>query len=154
VRTSRIIPSWRHLHELNSLSVPFSTGILQSVEGFEPKPDFKLTASRDFFCIDAEGHSIRVIADGITELNEHTIPLILGDPNAKSIPFSFGVEQMKFECGHEPYKALEGMLFACSQRFVKDESGAPLAEIRVSRIIPGSLEQSDQGCFSFLCRTM
>jgi hypothetical protein len=45
---------------------------------------------------------------------------------------------MKFECGHEPYKALENMLFACSQRFVKGEDGALFAEIRVSRILPGS----------------
>lgn len=45
---------------------------------------------------------------------------------------------MRFECGHEAYKALEGMMFACSQRFVKDENGAPVAKIRVARIVPGS----------------
>jgi len=48
------------------------------------------------------------------------------------------VEHMKFECGHGPYKALENMLFAGSQRFVKGENGELFAEIRVSRIVPGS----------------
>jgi hypothetical protein len=49
------------------------------------------------------------------------------------------VEQMRFEAGHEVYKPLENMMFACSQRFAKDEeTGAPMAEIRVSQIVPGS----------------
>lgn len=45
---------------------------------------------------------------------------------------------MWFETGHEPYKPLEGMMFASSQRFVKDEkTGAITAELRLSQIIPG-----------------
>lgn len=45
---------------------------------------------------------------------------------------------MRFEAGDPAYKALEGMMFACSQRFVLDENGAPGAEIRISRIVPGT----------------
>jgi hypothetical protein len=45
---------------------------------------------------------------------------------------------MRFESGDPAYKALEGMMFACSQRFIKEENGAPCAEIRVSRIISGT----------------
>ncbi|PHH59139.1 hypothetical protein CDD81_3697 [Ophiocordyceps australis] len=136
------------------VGVPLSWGKLQSVDGFEPKMDFKLTHGHDFFRIDAdkrhgrlsvagiatdaEGRSIRLMADGIVDLNEHTLPLIGGDPNAKSTPFGFAVEQMRFEAGHEAYKALEGMMFACSQRFLKDDEGNPCAEIRVSRIVPGT----------------
>ncbi|KAJ5817283.1 hypothetical protein N7447_009516 [Penicillium robsamsonii] len=135
--------------------VPFSGGYIRSVEGFEPKVDFTIKAGHDWFRVDAdkkfgrlsisavaadaEGQALRVIADGITDLNEHTLPLLLGDPNAKTNPFGFGVNHMRFETGHEPYKPLEGMMFASSQRFVKDEkTGAMIAELRLSRIIPGS----------------
>ncbi len=45
---------------------------------------------------------------------------------------------MRFEVGHGAYKPLENMLFACSQRFVKDESGGLYAEIRVAQIVPGT----------------
>ncbi|KAK8029891.1 hypothetical protein PG993_011182 [Apiospora rasikravindrae] len=137
------------------VGVPLGFGTLESVGDFEPKLDFKLSSGHDWFRIDAdkrhgrlsvsaiatdaEGRSIRLIADGVTELNEFTMPLIMGDPEAKTNPFGFGVEQMRFEVGHEAYKPLEGMMFACSQRFAKDEeTGAPMAEIRVSRIVPGS----------------
>ncbi|RYO85818.1 hypothetical protein DL766_003774 [Monosporascus sp. MC13-8B] len=136
------------------VGVPLSWGKLESVGNFEPKLNFKLTNGHDWFRIDAdkkhgrlsisgiatddEGRSIRIIATGVTELNEHNMPLIVGDPSAKSTPFGFGVEHMQFEAGHEAYRALEGMLFACSQRFVKEEDGALCAEIRVSRIVPGS----------------
>ncbi|KAK2599081.1 hypothetical protein QQS21_005422 [Conoideocrella luteorostrata] len=133
---------------------PLSWGTIESVGDFEPKMKFKLTNGHDWFRIDAdkkhgrlsvsaiatddEGRSIRLTADGVTELNEYTMPLILGDLNAKLNPFSFGVEQMRFDAGHEAYKALEGMMFACSQRFCKDENGAPCAEIRVSKIVSGT----------------
>ncbi|KAK8062462.1 hypothetical protein PG997_014559 [Apiospora hydei] len=146
------------------VGVPLGFGTLESVGDFEPKLDFKLSSGHDWFRIDAdkrhgrlsvsaiatdaEGRSVRLIADGVTELNEFTMPLIMGDPEAKTNPFGFGaytepspntVEQMRFEAGHEAYKPLEGMMFACSQRFAKDEeTGVPMAEIRVSRIVPGS----------------
>ncbi|KAH6653100.1 hypothetical protein BKA67DRAFT_647076 [Truncatella angustata] len=137
------------------VGVPLSWGTLESVGDFEPKLNLKLTNGHDWFRIDAdkqhgrlsvsaiatdeEGRSIRLIADGVTELNEYTMPLILGDPNAKTNPFGYGVEQMRFEAGHDVYKPLENMMFACSQRFAKDdETGAPMAEIRVSQIVPGS----------------
>ncbi|KAI1734293.1 hypothetical protein F4680DRAFT_454119 [Xylaria scruposa] len=136
------------------VGVPLGEGTLESVGDFEPKMNFKLTSGHDWFRIDADkkhgrlsvsviatdeaGHSIRIMADGVCELNEHTMPLILGSPDAKTNPWGFGVEQMRFEAGHEAYKELESMMFACSQRFAVDEGGAPVAEIRISRIVPGS----------------
>ncbi|KAI1185599.1 hypothetical protein F5B17DRAFT_445595 [Nemania serpens] len=128
------------------VGVPLGEGTLESVGDFEPKMKFKLTSGHDWFRIDADkkhgrlsvsviatdeaGRSIRLIADGVCELNEHTMPLILGSPDAKTNPWGFG--------GHESYKVLESMMFACSQRFAIGEGGAPVAEIRISRIIPGS----------------
>ncbi len=89
---------------------PFSWGTLESVGDFEPKLKLKLSNGHDWFRIDAdkshgrlsisaiatddEGHSIRIIADGITELNEHNMPLIMGDPNAKGTPFGSAGEDM------------------------------------------------------------
>ncbi|KAJ5788012.1 hypothetical protein N7457_003002 [Penicillium paradoxum] len=139
----------------NLTCVPFSGGYIRSVEGFEPKIDVAIKAGQDWFRIDAnkkygrftisavaadaEGQSVRVIADGLTDLNEHTLPLLLGDPNGKTNPFGFGLNHMKFETGHEAYKALEGMIFTSSQRFFKDEkTGALFADLRVSRILGGS----------------
>lgn len=113
--------------------------------------------------VDAEGRALRCVAEGVFDLNEHTLPLITGDAAAKSIPFGHAgkcpshpalacrgngecastnepgiVEIMRFECGHEEYKAIENMLFASSLRLVKEESGEILAEIAISRIISGT----------------
>ncbi|KAI0017751.1 hypothetical protein F4780DRAFT_754251 [Xylariomycetidae sp. FL0641] len=134
--------------------VPLSWGTLESVGDFEPKMDLKLTNGHDWFRLDAdkrharlsisaiatdaEGRSLRLKADGVVAMNENIVALIQGDPNAKSPPFGSGVEQMTFEVGHPEYKALEGMMFACSQRFVKVENGPPEVEIRVARIISGT----------------
>ncbi|KAH8896135.1 hypothetical protein GQ53DRAFT_713851 [Thozetella sp. PMI_491] len=135
------------------LGVPFVEGTLQSIEGFEPKLDFKLCGGHDWFRVDAdkahgratisaiatddEGRALRTIADSILELNEQTTPLIFGLPGAKDFPFGFAIETMRFECGHEPYKALEHMLFAGSMRFLR-ENGDLWVDIRLSRIHPGS----------------
>lgn len=51
--------------------------------------------------------------------------------------FTLIVEQMRFECGYEPYKALENMLFAGSLRFAKEETGV-YAVINLARVLPGS----------------
>lgn len=45
---------------------------------------------------------------------------------------------MKIEAGHEMYKPLEGMIFAASQRFLKEDGGLTSVELRIARIIPGS----------------
>jgi hypothetical protein len=157
---------------------PFSHGTIESVEGFEPKVNFKISNGHDWFRIDAdkkhgrlgitaiatdaEGRCMRVMADGVVELNEPTLALIMGHPEAKSTAFGSAgetrilipggrdciwllhlanestVEQMRFECGHEPYKPLEHMMFAGSMRFLKEESGELFADIRLSRIVAGS----------------
>ncbi|KAI0886569.1 uncharacterized protein GGS22DRAFT_186638 [Annulohypoxylon maeteangense] len=136
------------------IGVPLSWGVIESVGDFEPKIKFTKIHGHDWFRIDAdkkhgrfnvsliatdeEGRSIRLNADGVVELNEHTMPLLMGDPNAKTNPWGFGVEHLKFEGGHDVYKPLEGMLFACSQRFVKSDDGEVSVEIRASKIIAGS----------------
>ncbi|KFA66945.1 hypothetical protein S40285_05756 [Stachybotrys chlorohalonatus IBT 40285] len=134
--------------------LPFGEGSLVSVGDFEPKLDFKMRNGQDWFridndkkharatisgmAVDAEGRALRCVAEGVFDLNEHTLPLITGDAAAKSIPFGHAVEIMRFECGHEEYKAIENMLFASSLRLVKEESGEILAEIAISRIISGT----------------
>ncbi|GAQ05974.1 hypothetical protein ALT_3295 [Aspergillus lentulus] len=136
------------------VGVPLSHGTIESVEGFEPKLNFKISNGHDWFRIDAdkkhgrlgitaiatdaEGRCLRVMADGVVELNEPTLALIMGHPEAKSTRFGSAVEQMRFECGHEPYKPLENMMFAGSMRFLKEESGELYADIRLSTIIAGS----------------
>ncbi|RFU73859.1 hypothetical protein TARUN_8404 [Trichoderma arundinaceum] len=136
------------------VGVPLSWGTLKSVPGFEPKLDLKLSHGHDWFRVDndktharlsvsaiisdAENRSIRLTANGVSELNEQIMALITGSPDAKTPPFGFGVEQMTIESGHDVYKPLEGMMFACSQRFALGENGEPLAEIRVSRIVSGT----------------
>lgn len=69
--------------------------------------NLKLTHGNDWFRIDADkkhgrlsvsaiatdeqGRSVRIIADGVTELNhEWTLPLITGHPEAKTNPWGFG----------------------------------------------------------------
>ncbi|KAK0725998.1 hypothetical protein B0H67DRAFT_632922 [Lasiosphaeris hirsuta] len=136
------------------VAVPVFGGTLESVGDFEPKLKFDVNSGTDWFRIDAdkargridvnslatdaEGRSIHLRLDGITACNEVTMPLILGAPDAKSVPFGFGFQHLKIEAGHECYKALEGMLFATSIRFTKEEGDLTGVEIRASRIIPGS----------------
>lgn len=96
---------------------PLGEGTLESVGDFEPKMKFKLTSGHDWFRIDADkkhgrlsvsviatdeaGRSIRLIADGVCELNEHTMPLILGSPDAKTNPWGFGGELLVLAPGSE-----------------------------------------------------
>jgi len=170
--SERSISLWRYLYWFDpcrrgsfcSLSVglwerllkstqPFSEGTLKSIEGFEPKLDFKLTHGHDWFrmdadkkhgrasiaamLIDAEGRSIRLIIEGVVELNEATASLLFGHPDAKTCPFGYAVEQVRFECGHESYKEIENMMFAGSLRFIK-EGDELFANAHISRIIAGS----------------
>ncbi|RYP52795.1 hypothetical protein DL769_010610 [Monosporascus sp. CRB-8-3] len=136
------------------VAVPFSGGTLESVGDFEPKLKFAVNSGTDWFRIDAdkargridvhslatdaEGRSIHLRLEGITACNEVTMPLILGVPDAKIPPFGFGFQHLKTEAGHEQYKALEGMLFATSLRFTKEEGDLTGVEIRASMIVPGS----------------
>jgi hypothetical protein len=48
------------------------------------------------------------------------------------------VGQFKVEVGHDVYKPLEGMLFATTQRIIRETDGIFGAEMRVSRILAGS----------------
>ncbi|GIJ97912.1 hypothetical protein Aspvir_000018 [Aspergillus viridinutans] len=87
------------------VGVPFSHGTIESVEGFEPKVNFKISNGHDWFRIDAgkkhgrlgitaiatdaEGRCMRVMADGVVELNEPTLALIMGQPRSlDASPFS------------------------------------------------------------------
>jgi hypothetical protein len=92
--------------ETDALLQPFITGSVKSVEGFEPKMDLKMTAGHDWFRIDADkrhgrlsisavvsdeqNQHVRIIADGILNLNEHTMPFLMGDPNFTQSPFGHG----------------------------------------------------------------
>ncbi|KAL5084592.1 hypothetical protein Trisim1_011594 [Trichoderma cf. simile WF8] len=136
------------------VGVPLGEGTLKSVAGFEPKLDMTLSHGHDWFRIDAdktharlsvsciisdkENRSIRLEANGVSQLTPAILGLITGSPDAKTPPFGDGIEQMTITSGHEAYKPLEGMMFACSQRFAISETGQPLAEIRVSRILCGT----------------
>lgn len=42
------------------------------------------------------------------------------------------------ESGHEAYKALENMVFVCSNRFLVAADGSLGVELRVSRVISGT----------------
>ncbi|ORY69605.1 uncharacterized protein BCR38DRAFT_471084 [Pseudomassariella vexata] len=136
------------------VAVPFSGGVLESVGDFEPKLKLAVNSGTDWFRIDAdktrgrisvkaiaiddEGRSISLGLEGITVINEATMPLILGAPDAQTPPFGYGIQHLKIEAGHEQYKPLEGMLFATSLRFTKEEGDLTGVEIRASRILPGS----------------
>ncbi|KAK4183428.1 hypothetical protein QBC35DRAFT_418934 [Podospora australis] len=140
----------------NLTAVTFGGGSLKSVEGFTPKLDAKIVNGHDWFRVDNdkkhgrlsisgiatddEGRSLRVIAEGLIELNEHTAPVLFGGPDAAGaadMPFGFAVEYVKFEVGHEAYKALDNALFAGSLRFGKSAEGL-YAEIAVAKIVAGS----------------
>ncbi|KAI9164034.1 Clc chloride channel [Paramyrothecium foliicola] len=139
------------------VAVPFSKGIVESVGDFEPKFKFNITTGVDFFRIDAdkshgrlhvrvvltdeEGRSVILNGDGVTKINEHILPILMGDPSAKTSPWGFSVEHIKFEAGHEYYKPLEGMLFAGSQRFFFSPEGIPGVQVRASQIISGTGEE-------------
>ncbi|KAK0616593.1 hypothetical protein B0T14DRAFT_556075 [Immersiella caudata] len=136
------------------VAVPFSGGTIKSVGDFEPKLDFAVNSGTDWFRIDpdgskgridvhslatdAQGRSIHLRLEGITAINEDTMPLIFGAPDAKTPAFGNGFQHLKIEAGHDEYKALEGMLFATSLRFTKEEGDLTGVEIRASRIVPGS----------------
>ncbi|KAL4989669.1 hypothetical protein BDW68DRAFT_175802 [Aspergillus falconensis] len=93
-------------------SVRLSHGTIQSVEGFEPKLDFKDTNGLDWLrndadkthgrlsisaiAADAEGRCIRVMADGMVELNQPILALITGHPERKTIPSGHGGEMKLF----------------------------------------------------------
>ncbi|KAK3370628.1 hypothetical protein B0H63DRAFT_564740 [Podospora didyma] len=131
-----------------------STLIGVSIPGFSPHVNLKITQGHDWLhidpsknharlsiagvAVDADGHSVRMIAEGLAEMNEQITELFFAPDDSagpKEVPFGFAVEHMRFECG-EPYKALEDMLFAGSVRFGKDEDGL-FADIRLARIVPG-----------------
>ncbi|KLU92411.1 hypothetical protein MAPG_11357 [Magnaporthiopsis poae ATCC 64411] len=140
------------------IMVPFSGGFVKSVEGFEPKIDMEIKGGEDWFEIDGdmkagrlkinvlasdtEGRCARFIAEGVTPITEEINALVSGDPNAKSSDWGFGVNAIRVQTGHPEYQALEGMVFAASQRFKKLESGVVAAEVHVSRVIPGTGNQS------------
>ncbi|KAI1404100.1 hypothetical protein F4819DRAFT_448637 [Hypoxylon fuscum] len=136
------------------VAVPLIGGTLESVGDFEPKVKFTISNGTDWFRIDADktygrvsvralatdekGLSVCIIVDGVVTLNETTMPLVFGAPNATTAPFGFGIENFKIETGHEEYKPLESMVFVGSQRFVKEEGDIVGVEARISRIISGS----------------
>ncbi|KAI0909793.1 hypothetical protein F4823DRAFT_592562 [Ustulina deusta] len=133
--------------------VPLVTGTLESTGDFEPKLKFNINSGADWFQIDAdkkhgrmcvkavasdeEGVSICLNAEGVIAMNEITMPLAFGAPDAKPSPFGFGVELFKIETGADKYKALENMVFAGSQRFTQEEGGMVGVEARISLVVPG-----------------
>ncbi|KAI1381393.1 hypothetical protein F4677DRAFT_124096 [Hypoxylon crocopeplum] len=136
------------------VAVPLLPGTLESVGNFEPKIKFTISNATDWFSIDADkthgrlcvkalctddkGLNVSLTVDGIVTINETTMPLVFGLPDAKTAPFGFGIESVKFATGHEEYKALENMVFVGSQRFVKEEGDIIGVEARISQIMPGS----------------
>ncbi|EFQ35944.1 uncharacterized protein GLRG_10823 [Colletotrichum graminicola M1.001] len=131
-------------------------GTVKSVGDFQPRCNFTIASSTDYFTVDAdkthgridaqailvdeEGRAVRLRIDGVVALNEHTLPLIQNEPNAANSPFGYGVEFLKFETGHEMYKPLESMRFAGSQRFVYLDGVRTGVEVRISRVVSGTGE--------------
>lgn len=109
---------------------------------------------------DEKGLSVCIVVEGVITLNETTMPLVFGIPEAQTSPFGFGskftyplltyqslicpftkrqpVESLRIETGHEEYKPLESMVFAASQRFLKEDGDLIGVEARISQIVPGS----------------
>ncbi|THC92084.1 hypothetical protein EYZ11_008437 [Aspergillus tanneri] len=112
----------------NDLSfLPSSGGYIRSVESFEPKVDFTIKAGHEWFCVDADKKFGRLSISAIAADTEGQAEVITD------------VNRMRVETVHEPYKPLEGMMFASSQHFVNDEKmGNMIAELRLSRFIPDS----------------
>jgi hypothetical protein len=70
--------------------------------------DLKMIAGHDWFRIDAdkkhgrltisavvtdsENRSVRISADGVLDLNEQIMPMLMGDPNFSQTPFGHGGE--------------------------------------------------------------
>ncbi|KAA8646324.1 uncharacterized protein ATNIH1004_007751 [Aspergillus tanneri] len=106
---------------------PSSGGYIRSVESFEPKVDFTIKAGHEWFCVDADKKFGRLSISAIAADTEGQAEVITD------------VNRMRVETVHEPYKPLEGMMFASSQHFVNDEKmGNMIAELRLSRFIPDS----------------
>ncbi|XXG97584.1 hypothetical protein Hte_003890 [Hypoxylon texense] len=136
------------------VAVPLIGGTLESVEGFEPKVKFDISNGTDWFRIDPDkshgrmsvkalatdekGLSVCIVVEGVITLNETTMPLVFGIPEAQTSPFGFGIESLRIETGHEEYKPLESMVFAASQRFLKEDGDLIGVEARIAQIVPGS----------------
>ncbi|KAL8283085.1 hypothetical protein RB597_010460 [Gaeumannomyces tritici] len=137
--------------------VPLTGGYIKSVEGFDFQLDMEVKGGEDWFEVDndmktgrlkinvmasdAEGRCLRFIVDGLTPIPENINALLAGDPNGKTNEWRFA-DAIRIQTGHPEYKALEGMVFAGSQRFRKLESGMIAAEVHISRVIPGTGDQS------------
>ncbi|CAJ2505537.1 Uu.00g129310.m01.CDS01 [Anthostomella pinea] len=135
------------------VAVPLVGGTLESVGDFEPKFKFTVNSGADWFQIDADkqhgrlgikavatddqGASVCIITEGVMAMNEVTMPLAFGSPDAKTSPFGFGVETFKIEAGDPKYKPLENMVFVGSQRFLQPEGGLVGVEARISQIVSG-----------------
>ncbi len=79
---------------------------LESVGDFEPRCNFTIRHSVDYFTIDAnkthgrvdargtlidaDGRAVEIINEGFTRVNDVTLPLIQSEPGAKTAPFGHG----------------------------------------------------------------
>lgn len=77
-----------------------------SVGDFEPKCNFKIVNSIDYFTVDNDqtygrtnahgllvddqGRSVRMIIHGYIKMTEDVIPLVKGDPEGQTVPFGYG----------------------------------------------------------------
>ncbi|KAL2019321.1 hypothetical protein VTK56DRAFT_9788 [Thermocarpiscus australiensis] len=136
------------------VAIPFYNGVVESVPGFSPKFKFNISNGIDYVTVDPdqkhgrftvkavltddEGRNVVLNIDAITELHPDVVSIIEGAPDAKSAPFGYCVEQLKFWAGDDVYKPLENMLFVSSQRFTVAADGTAGAELRVSRIVSGT----------------
>ncbi|KAH6616032.1 hypothetical protein B0J18DRAFT_294680 [Chaetomium sp. MPI-SDFR-AT-0129] len=135
------------------VAIPFYNGVIESVPDFTPKFKFNISNGIDYVTVDEdgkygrfnvkavltddEGRNLVLSIDAITELHPDVVAIIEGTPDAKSAPFGYCVEQLKFWVGDEVYKPLESMYFVSSQRFTVAEDGTAGAELRVSRVVSG-----------------
>ncbi|KAH8890704.1 hypothetical protein GQ53DRAFT_867104 [Thozetella sp. PMI_491] len=135
-------------------AVPFEHGVVESVGNFEPRLKMQISSGCDYFKIDGdgkygrpqvkavftddEGRSVIGMAEGVTELSDALQGVLNGTAGEGALPFKYSVEHFKMESGHEAYKALENMVFVCSNRFLVKADGSLGVELRVSRVISGT----------------
>ncbi|KAK0635858.1 hypothetical protein B0T17DRAFT_517500 [Bombardia bombarda] len=137
------------------VAVPLkSGGTVVSVGDYEPKVKFTIHSSTDFFTVDndkqtgridaqailldEEGRAVHFINKGQTELNEETIPHLLGTPGAESSKWGNAIEYIRFRSGHPEYKMLERRLFVGSQRFIYLDGVHTGIELRMAEVIAGT----------------
>ncbi|KAH8886609.1 hypothetical protein GQ53DRAFT_769178 [Thozetella sp. PMI_491] len=130
---------------------PISSGTLTSEPGFPVPIEAELQFGSDYVRVEAsqthvhinvkavfrnkDGRLLSYAYSGLVTMTPEFVPILMGDPNAKTTSYGSAFTHITFETGAEELKELEHGLFVGSAHFVVKEGGGYLVETKISKVV-------------------